>query len=1151
MPDFGDFLDWIERVLNLIFVGSQIPLWIPKAIGWIFLIAFILLGILGLLIVISKIIDVWKEKIWPHFYNPEEKRRNLRRRRFAEHIESEIRRLNRLEEWSDYRFTELEAEVEAEGRRRMFNYIPFIRRTYTGLRKEKSLSKALEKSDERLILVEGEPGSGKSVGLRYVTVRIAQKAMKSNNNDTVIPIFVNLKELKRERREPIDRKLIYNFVLKSLNRVNDRDIEEFLDNEFDKGLQENSWLFLFDSFDEIPEILSSTEADSIIRSYAEAISDFLHGMNRCRGVIASRQFRGPGGMGWPRFIILPLSEVRQLELIRKAEIKPDTEEKFIGQLGIAQYEIRSMASNPLFLGLISEHVKAGNPFPTNVHSVFETYIQYRFKRDEERLQKRFHLTHDAVRTTAENVAFCMAADPGLGLTPTRENIRESINKLEFELPKNFDNHLDALEFIKLARSESSVLIGESRPFTFAHRRFQEYFATNVVLKESTRVTPFELLTNGKWRETVVTLFQTQSPTMLDPILAEVQKLLEGMTNLITNLISEPIEYINEFQSEKIIQEANLVFKETNVTLNIKDLPTTNNFPWPSGSLHLLSLLQDGFANNPQDIPKQTKKLTSQIILTVWHFGSLIDRKWGLEVAGIVDQEVLTWLIRQAFSKRSQWLRDIAYKQAGQINNIPKDILEDIRNTLIQMTLEGSLRKNRYSISAHLSRLSVSKELLQVNALLSWTPIIDYCIHIIFCFLVLLFIYDPLPITIPNYPPNNFLKALIIMIPPFMLWPFLSLLPYELKNNLIHKRKPDFENLFSLRFLPFILLLSIVSFPIILDKSLWVYLLAVAKQFSNVQVQITSPQNLPDGYNLFYLLSITFQDLLSFLLLSTKFILPLLIFMYGSVWVFAILDYSYKGEYIALPWWISYPILPYIIDYIKNINIDITKFIKNFFKYLFFIFSWGTISIFVTVTIYLSSVTSYLMTFFIKFYVIFLSIFLFISIIRIFTSLFQYILDSWNLRTISKIQTLSSVEFIDYLSVLNKNINRVRLINIIRIRNIIPPESSNLYTLENIALRLEFDREKWLFYLEVKNSIRRKIKLLDSPKKTIANVRLYFRFIKQKSFDFGEENIKNVEIIEEVRDWYANYTKKDCFKFARWGNETLDEFYKLIEQFRKK
>ena len=57
-----------------------------------------------------------------------------------------------------------------------------------------------------------------------------------------------------------------------MNAARDRDIEQFLEEEFDRGMQEGTWLFLFDSFDEIPEILSATSANEAIEAYAGAVA---------------------------------------------------------------------------------------------------------------------------------------------------------------------------------------------------------------------------------------------------------------------------------------------------------------------------------------------------------------------------------------------------------------------------------------------------------------------------------------------------------------------------------------------------------------------------------------------------------------------------------------------------------------------------------------------------------------------------------------------------------------------------------------------------------------------------------------------------------------------------------------------------------------
>jgi len=148
-----------------------------------------------------------------------------------------------------------------------------------------------------------------------------------------------------------------------------------------------------------------------------------------------------------------------------------------------------------------------------------------------------------LRITAENVAFCMTAETGLGLSPTRNAITQAMIRLELPLREDFETQLDALEFIKIARSESATEAGDSKSFTFSHRRFQEYFATCVVLATPDRVTPNQLVNDGRWRETAVVLCQTQPKELLQKIFSEVRHQLIEATNNIPNLISEPIEYI--------------------------------------------------------------------------------------------------------------------------------------------------------------------------------------------------------------------------------------------------------------------------------------------------------------------------------------------------------------------------------------------------------------------------------------------------------------------------------------------------------------------------------------------------------------------------------------------------------------------------------
>jgi polyphosphate kinase 2 (PPK2 family) len=150
--------------------------------------ACLLLLVWGLLYVLSKIKKLWIQHFHPLFYDPQERRRAERRRRFAEHLKAQLNLLNSREAWQDYRFAELEAEVEAEGSRSNWFSLFSAGTTQGGLRREKSLSAALKASKERLILVEGEPGSGKSVALRHVANELADRASRSRSVNCLVPL---------------------------------------------------------------------------------------------------------------------------------------------------------------------------------------------------------------------------------------------------------------------------------------------------------------------------------------------------------------------------------------------------------------------------------------------------------------------------------------------------------------------------------------------------------------------------------------------------------------------------------------------------------------------------------------------------------------------------------------------------------------------------------------------------------------------------------------------------------------------------------------------------------------------------------------------------------------------------------------------------
>jgi hypothetical protein len=687
-PKFEDVTGWINGVLK-IFFGDHIPSVISTAVGIVLAIALLLLGVWGTLFVVAKIAALWTEKIRPIFYNPNERRRAERRRRFAEHTKSRLTLLNSREEWQDYKFTELEAEIEAEGRIRALITFPLIHSGRDSLRRERSLSVALSRSRERLLLLEGDPGSGKSVAMRHVASALAERATRAHSTKSLVPLYINLKEVKFRSKKEIDRNVIEKAVLEALD-VNDRDVLEFLQDEFKRGMEEGTWLFLFDSFDELPDVLGSTETDDAVRKYAEAIHNFLHGMNRCRGIIASRYFRGPGGLAWPRFRIQPLSRDRRIRLIRKANLESRAEREFLNWLDTSGDEFYLMLNNPMFLGLLCNHFKTEHLLPKSPHAVFETYIESRLTRDAERLKARYGFDPNQLRVTAEQVAFCINATHGLGLDPSRKLLRDSMRTLAFNPDRHFEISLDALEFMKIARTGAAQEPGSSPTFTFSHRRFQEYFATCLILREPQRVAPEKLLLDARWRESAVVLFQTQPSASLTSYLSTLGDILEGMMTVVSS------------QSQEIEDQIS---------------------GWSGACLHVCGILQDGFGAHLEDLPPGLRKQVGDLTEALFERGQLLERKWILEVAGVVPNQLLGKLIRAGFSSDSKLMRDVAFRQAARLSSLPDDISKSVHAALVKLGGSGALRRQPHATRAFVARLeggNFSKTLTLVR----WIPRIN-------------------------------------------------------------------------------------------------------------------------------------------------------------------------------------------------------------------------------------------------------------------------------------------------------------------------------------------------------------------------------------------------------------------------------------------
>lgn len=656
---------------------------------------FAVVAFLGALVVLisplgAPIRGAWHGGVWLFKYREAERRAAVSRRGFARHIEAQLLRLSDRDDWSDERFTELEAEVEIEGRQRRL--VPWGRRGYDN-RRVRSLSAALTRSTERLIILQGEPGAGKSVALRHVALTLAENARRGATGRTTLPLYVNLKEF-RPLARPVNASHVREFVLDSLNRANNRDVDRYLDAEFDMGLRDGRWLFFFDSFDEIPDVLDATDTDETVAEYTYALEDFLGGANQCRGVIGSREFKGPRRSGWPRFTVARLTGRQQYELVHRALATDDlAAAEVIAGLQSAESSVVDLARNPMLLSLVCEHVHMTRGFPAGAHVVFETFVTTRLARDRSILRHRFSLDDAELRRSAEAIAFCLTQQPGLGLEPTRGRILDAL-QLSSAQRDWMHTCFDALEYAKLAIPPETTHEREERTFTFVHRRFQEYFATCVVLREPELIPSETLLLSAPWRETAVSVLQFGSGQQTSHLRSIAEAFIENAA-----LEVEPVQ--SPGSSETL----------------------DGTFVWPAGSLHVLGLLVSGISPSSSQLSTAAAEAVSHLLEKAWKTGARHDRVWVIDACGLAEDQVTRRILADGFSSHSILIRDAAFWQVARLRSLPDELRGEIGRTLARLSMRGELRRSRISMYAHLSRLGDSRPLLAAARLLILTPFI--------------------------------------------------------------------------------------------------------------------------------------------------------------------------------------------------------------------------------------------------------------------------------------------------------------------------------------------------------------------------------------------------------------------------------------------
>ena len=633
----------LESIQTLESLNLPIPSWVIKAIAVAYILKLVYVHVV--IFFYHSLISAIKS-IKSTLYPPETKRFVAIRKIFVEHLDSEVKRLNREGDWNDFYYTDLEAEVEIDPSldfdvRNAKNPIVWLRSFYhmvisslgisPALKVQKNLIQAIRSSKSRVFLVIGDPGSGKTVSLRHLFLQMAKICASSRHKDAVVPIYLNLKHLHIET-DKVDADTIHNWVIDQLCADQDRTIHDFLNENFEQMLKDGNFFFLFDSFDEIPAVMDALEDQEVVRQYAMALDRFLHSGHRCRGLVGSRPYRAPKTFIGQRMTIRPLSNKRIKNAISKYMGQElELAAQLWQELLHAREDMLYVAQNPFYLGLLTRYAKDNKKLPERNYDLFERFVQTRAQMDENRL-RQFGLTPTELIEQASTLAFTMTRTPHIGLEADINQIREITG---ISSSSNIEPLLHALTYSKLGRLTREEP-GNPSIFSFVHRRFHEYFCARY-LTQNPGIAPFEnLAADDRWREILV-------------LLCEV---LPG------NLMSR-------------------IFDTARSALNTGISSDSGSIKYRK-AIETIRFLRDGFHNRVDDIPNDVRVLCSKFIQKQLESGNNLDIKRAMEGVSIIDSSSVHSILEPALTNDSAWLRDTAIKSCRILRSVSPQIAVAIR-----------------------------------------------------------------------------------------------------------------------------------------------------------------------------------------------------------------------------------------------------------------------------------------------------------------------------------------------------------------------------------------------------------------------------------------------------------------------------------------
>jgi hypothetical protein len=380
--------------------------------------------------------------------------------------------------------------------------------------------------EKKRLFILGKPGSGKTTFLKYIAVQCSRK------NIDRIPIFVGLKEWADSGHD------LTTFITNEFDICNFPDASPFVDYILDNGYA----MVLFDGLDEVK--LENEKRRKTINEIRDFTNKYLqtHCLVTCR--IAATDYT------FDHFDYVEIADFtdKQIFDFAKKWFGDDLEKLNAFQAGITKPENKGLyeiASVPILLTLICLAFDTTNEFPERRVDVYGEGINALLRlwdatKNVERDVLYGGLTLKRKRQLLSHVAF-LTFKEGKYFIDQDEMSSHIASFLQTLSGQEVGADVDGDAVLKSIEAHHGILSERAhRIYSFSHLTFQEYFAANEVVHDTSGdrligLLAAETVASDRWREVILMTATLLSDTNL--FFERFKEAIESMVGQSSNMLS--------------------------------------------------------------------------------------------------------------------------------------------------------------------------------------------------------------------------------------------------------------------------------------------------------------------------------------------------------------------------------------------------------------------------------------------------------------------------------------------------------------------------------------------------------------------------------------------------------------------------------------